>query len=148
MTIQFPINPQNNEEYTFNNKTWRWNGSSWIGVLEDYIILSIDASPDTISIGKKDTKIIPYNCEFTKWYVLSEQSGNIQFDIKKSSINNYPNTVSITSGNYPKLENDNFTYNNITTWNTINSNDIIDFVVINNDDIKNVNLVLIIRRIR
>lgn len=87
MSIQFPTNPQNNQEYTFNNKTWRWNGSAWIGVLEDYITLSIDASPDDISIGKKDSKKIDYDCEFVEWFMLSNQTGVIEFDIKKSPVN-------------------------------------------------------------
>lgn len=146
--INFPSNPQLNQEYTFNNKTWKWNGSSWMGVLENYIVLSIDSSPEFISVGKKDTKIIPYSCQFVQWYVLSQESGDIQFDIKKSSINNYPNTISIIDTNYPKLENNNFNQSYVNTWNIIDRNDIIDFIVTSNNNIKNIKLGLIIRRIR
>jgi hypothetical protein len=29
-TINFPSNPVLNQEYTFNGKTWRWNGTGWV----------------------------------------------------------------------------------------------------------------------
>lgn len=32
--FQFPSNPQINQEYTFNNKVWVWNGVSWVGARE------------------------------------------------------------------------------------------------------------------
>jgi hypothetical protein len=148
MPIQFPINPILNQEYSFNNKTWSWNGSAWIGILEDYIRLSVDARPDIISIGKKDSKTVQYDSKFIKWYLLSDQTGDITFDIQKSSINNYLNTTSIITSNYPNLINSNSSSENISTWNNIDKDDILDFIVTNNDNIKNIELVLVIRRIR
>lgn len=32
--FQFPSNPQLNQEYTFNNKVWAWDGVSWVGARE------------------------------------------------------------------------------------------------------------------
>lgn len=147
MSIQFPSSPTLNQEYTFNNKTWSWNGLGWTGVLEDYIRLSIDARPDSITAGKKETKIVPYNCNFVKWYILSQEIGTIQFDIKKLSINN-DNSTSITNSNYPVLNNNTFSFSNISTWNSINQNDILEFIVTNNENIKHVEFLLITRRIR
>jgi len=32
MPISFPSNPTTNQTYTYNNKTWQWNGSQWDAV--------------------------------------------------------------------------------------------------------------------
>lgn len=31
--INFPVSPDINDEYTFNSKTWMWNGSGWVAVV-------------------------------------------------------------------------------------------------------------------
>jgi hypothetical protein len=30
MPIDFPNSPSTNQEYTYSDLTWKWNGSSWI----------------------------------------------------------------------------------------------------------------------
>ncbi len=29
MTIDFPTSPVTGQSYTFNGRTWQWNGSGW-----------------------------------------------------------------------------------------------------------------------
>lgn len=29
MTIDFPTSPSTGDTYTFNGRTWRWNGDGW-----------------------------------------------------------------------------------------------------------------------
>jgi hypothetical protein len=35
MPIQFPTNPEVNQEYTYEGKVWAWDGSSWVGVRQE-----------------------------------------------------------------------------------------------------------------
>lgn len=44
--IDFPSNPSLNQLYTFNGRTWRWNGASWdaVGV--------VNAEVNPITTGK------------------------------------------------------------------------------------------------
>lgn len=30
MAIDFPSNPNVNDTYTFNGRTWKWNGVGWV----------------------------------------------------------------------------------------------------------------------
>jgi len=32
MPIQFPTSPSVNQEYPYEGKVWRWDGSAWVGV--------------------------------------------------------------------------------------------------------------------
>jgi len=35
MAIDFPTSPVLNEKYTFNGRTWQWNGSAWVALSQD-----------------------------------------------------------------------------------------------------------------
>jgi hypothetical protein len=35
MPIQFPTNPEVNQEYTYEGKVWQWDGSAWVGVRQE-----------------------------------------------------------------------------------------------------------------
>ena len=109
----------------------------------DVITLFIDATPDDIQIGKKAQRLIPYDCSISEWYIVTGQTGSIQFDIKKSTFSNYPTTTTIISSGPPLLNNQNKNSNpSVTGWATISSGDMIEIWVDSNTDIQNISLFL------
>lgn len=53
MPITFPSTPNLNDTYTFNNKTWSWNGTRWVPVgNRDF---SIEVQDDSITASKLTT---------------------------------------------------------------------------------------------
>lgn len=117
------------------------------GPTEDNITLFIDANPDDITTGNKGYKQIAYDCQPIEWYVLSGQTGSIEFDIKKSSFASYPSTTSIVGTDNPELISQMKNSNTgITAWSGLSAGDIIDFVINSNTGIKSVGLFIKIRR--
>jgi len=117
------------------------------GPTEDNITLFIDANPDDILVGNKGYKQIAYDCHPIEWYVLSGQTGSIEFDVKKSSFSSYPSTSSIVGTDNPKLISQMKNLNiGITAWSGLSAGDIIDFVINSNTGIKSVGLFIKIRR--
>jgi hypothetical protein len=117
------------------------------GPTEDNITLFIDATPDDITTGNKGYKQIAYNCEAIEWYVISGQTGSIEFDIKKSSFANYPSTTSIVGSDYPGLSGAMKDSNTgITAWGGLSAGDMIDFVINSNTGVQSVGLFIKIRR--
>lgn len=121
-----------------------------VGPSEEVISLFIDANPDDITTGIKGHRVIPYNAEILEWYILSNQTGSIEFDIKKSSFAGYPSTTSVigTEDDSPKLISQNKNSNiNVYSWSTFNSGDVLEYVINSNTGIKDVVLHIKIRRI-
>jgi hypothetical protein len=119
------------------------------GPVEDTLSIYIEATPDIISLGKKGSRYIPYNCEVLSWHIIAGAAGTIQFDIKKSTFSSYPSTSSIvgTTTDYPELNNELQNSANVSDWDTLNENDVIDFHINSNTDVQSVGLFLKIRRI-
>jgi len=118
------------------------------GPSEDVLSVFIDSTPDDISTGKKAYRLIPYDCEALQWYVVSGQTGSIQFDVKKSSFANYPTTTSIVGSDYPGLSGA-FKASNtgITAWSGMSAGDMVDFAINSNTGIQSVGLFIKIRRL-
>lgn len=118
------------------------------GPTEDNIGIFLDATPDLLTTGKKGFKQIAYDCQVTEWYVIGGATGTIEFDVKKSSFANYPNTTSIVGVDYPKLTSQ-FKNSNtgVTSWSGLSGGDIVDFVINSNTDVESVGLFIKIRRI-
>lgn len=117
---------------------------------EDIISCYINSDPDLISTGVKAFRPVPYDCEVVAWYVVSDSSGTIQFDINSSSFASYPTTSSIVSTfNYPSLtaaskDSD----ESVSGWTQLNAGDIVEFEITSNTDVTNVGIYLKIRRIQ
>lgn len=115
---------------------------------EDTISLIIDATPDLISVGKKGKKIVENDYKVTEWYLVSSQTGSIQFDVSRSTFNDYPTTTSIVNGLTPSLTNQlKNSQTDITSWGTLSFGDIIEISVSSNTDVKNVSLFLKLQQI-
>lgn len=114
----------------------------------EMITVLIDATPDDISLGKKAQRLIPYNCSVSEWYIISEQTGSIEFDLKKSTFSGYPTTSSIISVDPPKLVNQSKNSDlSVTGWTNINAGDILEIYVSSNVSIKYVTLYLKLQKI-
>ena len=73
---------------------------------------------------------------------MSDDIGNIQFDVKKTTFAEYPTFSSITNFNYPGLSSQSKNYNTIPGWDIINEDDILEFSVINDSTIKKLSLIV------
>ena len=53
MTISFPSSPVLNQQYTYSNRTWQWNGSAWqsVGTPSAQGIQGLQGSANLYSIG-------------------------------------------------------------------------------------------------
>jgi hypothetical protein len=53
MPLQFPSNPSVNDTYTFNGKTWIWNGDGWAlapsGAINGIVIGNVSAAAGTFT---------------------------------------------------------------------------------------------------
>lgn len=57
-TIDFPTSPSVNDTYTFNGKTWKWNGSGWDAVISTLVQI------DTQTFTSSTTYTIPAGAQF------------------------------------------------------------------------------------
>jgi hypothetical protein len=117
------------------------------GPTEDSISIFIDSAPDDISVGKKAFRLIPYNCKVDEWYLISGQTGSIEFDVKKSDFSSYPSTTSIVGLDNPLINSNNKSSNLSVSWSNLQAGDIIEFWVNSNIDIKTIGLFIKISRI-
>jgi len=44
MAIDFPSSPTLNQTYTFNGRTWKWNGTAWVALSQEAAV-SVDLDP-------------------------------------------------------------------------------------------------------
>lgn len=103
------------------------------------IMFLIDNGSNTITPGKQGSITIDTNGMIESWTILSEETGNIAIDIKKTSYLDYPNNFSsIVGTNFPQLINQNKgKSDNLDTWDKyLNVNDILEFEVLSAFGIK------------
>lgn len=97
----------------------------------------IDSGSFVMSSGPKGNMAIDVTGTIESWTVVSENDGNIEIDIKKCSYQDFPNFVSITGTERPRLGILNQSTqrknkdDNLSTWNTqVNAGDIFQFEVV------------------
>jgi hypothetical protein len=111
------------------------------------VTLFIDATPDVITTGKKAQKVIPFNCYVSEWYIISGQTGSIEFDIRKSSFSSYPSTSTIITSGPPELISQSKNSNtSVTGWVSISSGDVLEIFVSSNDIIQNIGLYITLQK--
>ncbi len=117
------------------------------GSTEDMLSVFIESTPDEISLGKKAFRIIPFNCKVDEWYIIAGQSGDIEFDIKRSDFSSYPITSSIVGIDNPILNSQIKNSNVSVSWPTLSAGDVIEFWINSNSGIESVGLFLKISKI-
>jgi hypothetical protein len=69
MPLDFPSSPSLNDLYTFNGKTWKWDGYGWIsyniGLTAE--AKSLSGLNDVIIAGEQNNDILVYNSSSNKW---------------------------------------------------------------------------------
>lgn len=64
----------------------------------------IDGGGATITTGSKGYLTIPFGCTITQWTVLSDQTGSVVIDVKRSTYSGFPTTTSLVgAGNKPTI---------------------------------------------
>ena len=109
------------------------------------IIFLIDNGSIDISPGSKGYISLDVSGKIESWTILSEDTGSIAIDIKKTSYTDFPNNfTSITGGEIPVLINQDKNKDDIlTAWNaSINTGDILDFEVLSCSGISKCTLTL------
>lgn len=109
------------------------------------IIFLIDNGSNTITPGKQGSITIDTNGLIESWTILSEDTGNIAIDIKKTSYIDYPNNfTSIVGGGFPQLISQNKNKgDDLDSWNKyLNVNDVLEFEVLSCSGIRSCTLSL------
>jgi hypothetical protein len=70
---------------------------SWISLLEP-IKFSLNNNGSVLTTPATAKVVIPYNCTITNWSILLDQSGSVQFDVKRCTFSAYPTFVSLVGG--------------------------------------------------
>lgn len=103
------------------------------------IVFIIDNGSQDIQPGNKGHLNLDVSGEILSWTVLSQNTGNIAVDIKKTTFEDFPeNFTSIVGSQYPVMINQNKNKNeNLTTWNkNLTVNDVLEFNVLSCSGIK------------
>jgi hypothetical protein len=95
--------------------------------------ITVDGGGSAITTGVKGYVRIPRGGTITKWSILADQSGSIQFDVWKDTFVNYPPTIAdtIVASDHPKIISAlKAEGTSLTGWNkTIADGDVIGFNV-------------------
>jgi hypothetical protein len=97
------------------------------------IVFMIDNGSQTIDSGSKGYLTLDVSGQIESWTILSEDTGNIAIDIKKTTYDNFPNGfVSIVGSEFPTLiDQDKNKDDQLTTWeNNLDIGDVLDFDVL------------------
>lgn len=91
----------------------------------------MDGAGATISAGTKGYVEVPFSGTVTGWTVVSDLSGDIVIDVKRSSYANFPTTVSIAGSEKPTIASARKGQDlTLTTWTAnVALGDIIEFYV-------------------
>lgn len=109
------------------------------------IVFLIDNGSIDISAGSKGYLTLDVIGEIDSWTILSEDSGSIAIDIRKTSYSDFPsNFTSIVGSEFPTLINQDKNKEDIlTTWDkSLNPGDILDFNVLSCSGISKCTLTL------
>lgn len=134
-------------EYISSTATPGSTASTPSGAIQTMTVV-IDATPDIISTGVKGKKFIENDSKVIEWYLIGGQTGSIQFDVSRSSFENYSNTTSIVNGFTPSLTSQiKNSQTDITTWGTVSSGDLLELSVNSNTDISKISMILKLQEI-
>ena len=103
-SINFPTSPALNEEYSFSDKTWIWNGYAWDIKAAPNTIIAVDDTSNTtlypVMVGSAGNREVPKVT--TSKFVFDATSGNLSV-----AGNIIVNGTTLTSGsfNYIDLQN-------------------------------------------
>lgn len=103
------------------------------------IIFMVDNGSQQITPGNKGFLHLDMGGEIESWTILSQDTGNISIDIKKTNYQNFPNGFSsIVGSEIPVLINQNKNKDdNLTTWQKrLDVNDVLNFEVLSCSGIK------------
>lgn len=91
----------------------------------------VDNGSAPMFAGDKGCLTIDVSGVIESWVMVADRIGSITVDIKKSSFEDYPNTVSICGNSKPELQNENKNTDDILSgWNKIiNAGDILNYEV-------------------
>jgi len=142
-SINYPTNPSTGSIAIYDSGNYViWDGYSWRAPTASNIEygsfgLTIDAGTQVIGTGSKGYVTMPYGGTLDNWDMVSNTVGNIQVDLRKSPFSNFPNTTSVTSGNYIGMTNSQKSTNTtLTGWGlTFSENDVYEFYVDKGDNI-------------
>lgn len=149
-SINYPTNPSTGSIATYDSGNYViWDGYSWRAPTASNIEygsfgLTIDAGTQVIGTGSKGYVTMPYGGTLDNWDMVSNTVGNIQVDLRKSPFSNFPNTTSVTSGNYIGMTNSQKSTNTtLTGWGlTFSENDVYEFYVISSSTMSRANIII------
>lgn len=108
----------------------------------------VDGGGATPTTGFKGYMQVPFGCKVVGWTVLADQSGSVQFDVKKSTYSGFPTTSSIVASAPPLLSSaQKNTSTTLTGWTTaISAGDVLEFRITSVGTVQWLNLQLKVLR--
>jgi len=118
-------------------------GGTLKGVTET-IIFGIDGGGAEITTGTKFYRMVDFACTVTGWTILSDQTGDIVVDVKRSTYSGFPTTSSIAGSEKPTLSSARKNQDNsLSTWTTsLSAGDVLEFIVDSVADVEKVTVML------
>lgn len=109
----------------------------------DFIGFSVGDGANVITTGSKEKRLLPA-CTVLGWYIVANESGSVQIDIKKSTFANYPTNSSICASAKPSLSSQSKNSDTtLTGWTTsISENDVLEFIIDSATTVKKVQFFL------
>jgi len=119
---------------TTDNKFYGRGSSAWIGLGSAQIIsvgVYIDGGGAVIATGSVGYRNIPAAATVVGWRILSDVSGSIVVDVKRSTYSGFPTTSSIAGTEKPTLSSARKNEDtSLSSWTTaLSAGDILEFVV-------------------
>lgn len=151
-----PSGPSNGDlwyDSVANELTARINGanvalSGAAAAITETIGITVDGAGSAISTGTKGAYRLPYAGTITRWTLLADQSGDVEFDIFLDPFASYPPTTSIVASAPPELTAaDSATSTTLTGWTTsVSVGDVFGYEVVSAATLTRVTLQLDITR--
>lgn len=113
-----------------------------VGATVGTIGISLQGNGAFITTGTKGYITVPYACTITGYQLVSTATGSIMIDIHKGDYASFPTNTSIVDGSTPSLVNQiKNSDTTLTGWTTaINTNDVLEFIVVSCNGVSNANL--------
>jgi hypothetical protein len=155
MALDFPTIPALNDTYTFEGRTWQWNGTGWQGFAGTHlpqgtIGITVDGGGSAITTGVKGYFRVPFDCEISEAVILADTTGDIKIDIWKTDTAGYPpvDADTITAGNEPEISTDViFVDGTLTGWDVqLLAGDVLGYNVDSVSGITRATLILAVQR--
>jgi hypothetical protein len=121
------LNVSDNTQAPAGNPFWQILGAVNTARSSELVFM-VDGASIVPTLGTKGYISVPYNCTITGWTILANGVGSCEFDVKYSTLANFPSTSSIVNGANPQLISAQSGEGSVSAWTvtSLNATDVIE----------------------